>query len=210
VLGGATAGDGFGSKDVWQWDNIPASLTSDGATYSSAAFALFSTLPWWELQPSGTDPGFAGINLVPQGAGTWGGLDYITSALTTDHRWLLAYAPVTEKGARTFTVDMSALSGSVRARWFDPATGDYLAISNGYEYDNTGTHDFTTPGHRDDGTDDWLLVLDSAGTSPCGSISADGQYTAPTSIAQGVSCEVTAALQSDPAVVVKAPLTFAS
>ena len=27
VLAGGTAGDGFGSRDVWQWQNLPASLT---------------------------------------------------------------------------------------------------------------------------------------------------------------------------------------
>jgi hypothetical protein len=161
VLAGGTAGDGFGSRDVWQWQNIPDSLNTPGAEYSRYAFELFATLPWWELEPSGTDDGFAGIDLVPSGAGTWGQLDYITSAITAGHDWLLAYVPVTEQGPRTFTVDMAAMSGPARARWFDPATGGYVAISSGAEFENAGTREFTTPGTRDDGMDDWLLVLDS-------------------------------------------------
>jgi Protein of unknown function (DUF4038)/Putative collagen-binding domain of a collagenase len=205
-LAGGVAGDGFGSKDVWQWSDIPKSLSTPGADYSTYAFNLFASMPWWELQPSGTDPGFAGLNLVLSGQGTWGELDYITSAVTTEHDWLLAYVPVTETGARTFSVDMSALGGPVRARWFDPATGNYLTITDSSTLPNTGTADFTTPGKRDDGTDDWVLVLDTGGAVPCGTITSSGLYTAPTSVPEGVTCSVTATLQSDPSVVMKTPV----
>ena len=163
VLGGGTAGDGFGSRDVWQWTNIPASLRSAGADDSTYAFQLFGTLPWWSLRPSGTDGGLAGSKLVTSGGGQWGGSDYVTSALTSDHEWLLAYVPVTDQGERSIVVDLAALSAPVRARWFDPTTGTYTAISNGWEYPNSGTHQFETAGRHPDGTDDWLLVLDSTG-----------------------------------------------
>jgi hypothetical protein len=206
VLAGGIAGDGFGSKDVWQWTDIPKSLSTPGADYSTYAFNLLASMPWWELQPSGTDPGFAGVNLVPSGQGTWGKLDYITAAVTADHNWLLAYVPVTETGTRTFSVDMSALGGPARARWFDPATGNYLTITDSPTLPNSGTPEFTTPGQRDDGTDDWVLVLDTAGPSPCGTITSSGLYTAPTSVPEGVTCSVTATLQSDPSVVVKTPV----
>jgi hypothetical protein len=205
VLGGGTAGDGFGSRDSVRW-RVPDALSTPGADYSSHAFDLFATLPWWELRPSGTDDGFAGIDLIPSGVGTWGELDYITSAMTVDGEWLLAYVPVTDDGARTFTVDMSALSGPARARWFDPSTGNYIAISNGFEYDATGTREFTTPGERDDSTNDWLLVLDASGQAPCGSITTSGVYTPPAAPPTGVACEVTATLQSDPSQVVRAPV----
>ena len=208
VLAGGTAGDGFGSREAWQWEDLPDSLSTPGADYSSYAFQLFSTLPWWELRPSGTDPGYAGIHLILKGGGQWGELDYVASALTTDRKWLLAYAPVLEKGTRTFSVDMAAMAGRVRARWFDPATGNYLAISDSYEYKNSGQRDFTTPGSRDDGTDDWLLVLDADGSPPCGSISTTGMYTAPASIPNGISCDVTATLRASPSVMARAPLRF--
>ena len=109
VLAGGTAGDGFGSRDVWRWKDIPQSLSTPGAHYSSLAFDLFASLPWWRLVPSCTRTGYAGTDLVPGGRGTWGRADYITAGLTTDHRWLLAYVPVTKTGARTLSVDMSAL-----------------------------------------------------------------------------------------------------
>jgi Protein of unknown function (DUF4038)/Putative collagen-binding domain of a collagenase len=210
VLGGGTAGDGFGSRDVWQWQDFPAALTSPGADYSAYAFDLFASLPWWQLRPSGTDPGFAGTTLVTQGRGLWGGSDYITSALTDDHEWLLAYVPVTHQGARRFQVDMGALGGPVRARWFDPSAGTYLAISDGYAFPNEGTRRFTTPGLRNDGTDDWLLVLDASGEPRCGTVTAAGEYTAPANTPAGVNCQVTATLRSDPSVVARASLTFGS
>jgi Protein of unknown function (DUF4038)/Putative collagen-binding domain of a collagenase len=204
VLAGGTAGDGFGSRDAWQLTHFPESLSSPGADYSSAAFDLFDSLPWWELRPSGTDPGFAGRTLITAGQGTWGESDYITAALTDHGDWLLAYAPVTGDGARTFKVDLGAMAGPIRARWFDPATGNYLAISDGYELANEHARSFTTPAVRGDGTDDWVLVLDSTGSPRCGTITADGVYSAPTSIPDGIDCQVTATLKSDPSVVARA------
>ena len=173
VLGGGTAGDGFGSRDVWTWKDFPTSLHTLGADYSSFAFDLFATLPWWTLQPSGTDPGFAGSDLISSGGGTWGGADFITSALTEDRHWLLAYVPVTKTGARSFSVDTDALDGPARARWFDPATGTYLAIGDGQLRPMSGSQTFTTPGKRADGTDDWVLVVDTE-PDPCGVIAATG------------------------------------
>jgi len=208
VLAGGTAGDGFGSKDVWQWRNIPRSLSSPGAEYSTVAFGLFGSLPWWELRPSGTGPGQAGTDLVHSGQGAWGGPSYITSALTSDRHWMLAYVPVMKKGPRTFSVAMSALKRPVRATWFDPTTGNYIAISDGYRVAAMGTRSFTTPGKRGDGTDDWLLVLDSTPVSPCGSITAGGVYTAPKKRPRGVTCEVTTSPKSDPSAVVGMQVRF--
>jgi hypothetical protein len=205
VLGGGTAGDGFGSRDAWQWKNIPTSLHTAGATYSSAAFDLFASMPWWTLQPSGTDPGFAGANLITSGGGTSGKADYITSALTQDHHWLLAYVPVSQTGARTFTVDTSVLDGSARARWFDPASGMYIAIDDGQLHPLPATRSFTTPGKRADNTDDWVLVID---TEPdvCGAITSTGLYTAPAvAPPAGITCTVTAVRHSDLAVAASSP-----
>jgi hypothetical protein len=208
VLAGGTAGDGFGSRDVWQWQRLPESLNTPGAADAGHAFDLFASLPWWQLLPSGTDPGFAGTELVGSGGGTWGEQDYITSALAADHRWLLAYVPVTPVGARAFDIDMSALAGSARARWFDPATGNYVAISDGYDYDNTGHRTFMTPDRRRDGTNDWVLVLDSTGSPRCGTVTSSGLYTAPSSNPVGVRCEITAALPGDPSAIDRVPLRF--
>jgi hypothetical protein len=208
VLAGGTAGDGFGSRDVWQWEDFPESLQTPGAEYSTHAFDLFQSMPWWELVPSGDEPGYAGVELITSGQGTWGELDYITAAITEQGDWLLAYVPVTEHGSRTFDVELGALAGPIRARWFDPSTGNYLAISDGYELENTGAGSFTTPGSREDDTDDWLLVLDSTGEARCGSITTSGVYAAPESVPGDVTCQVTATLQSEPSTIARAEVTI--
>jgi chitodextrinase len=165
VLGGGTAGDGFGSYDAWQWLNFPAGLSTPGAAYSTHSFGLFASLPWWDLRPSGIALGYAGKELIVAGKGTRGQTDYVTSALTSDGQWLLAYIPTTGgTSARTLTADMSALSGSARARWFNPATGAYTDIGSGY--DNAGTRSFTSPGDNGTGTNDWVLVIDAAPAPP--------------------------------------------
>ena len=68
---------------------------------------------------------------------------------------LLAYVPPAHTGS--ITVDMTRLSGTVRARWFDPTSASYTAIGT---YPNAGTQAFTAPGNNSAGAADWVLVLD--------------------------------------------------
>lgn len=205
VLAGGIAGDGFGSRDVYQWLNFPACLSTPGATFSKHAFDLLASLPWWKLQPSGTGTGFAGKTLITAGGGTWGGMDYVTSAVTSDGGYLLAYVPTTGgTTARTFSVDMSALGGPARAMWWDPATGTSTLIGTGLV--NSGNRSFTTPGMNGGGQNDWVLLLDAAGTEGCGTISSSGLYSAPPFAPVGIACQVRAVLQSNPTVVANAQL----
>ena len=145
VLAGGTAGDGFGSSDVWQWKNIPSRCRALGQVLHVRVRALrFTPLVGGRAVRRGREA--HGPRAHPSGNGRWAALDYDTSARTSDHQWLLAYVPVTESG-RTFSVAMSALDGPIRARWFDPTTGNYIAISNGYVYENRRTRRFNTPGN---------------------------------------------------------------
>jgi hypothetical protein len=206
VLAGGTAGDGFGSHDVWQWQDVPDSLSTPGAAYASHAFDLFASMPWWELEPAAAEPGRAGARPIAEGQGTWGESDYITAAVTRERDWLLAYVPVSEggDGGRSFTLDLGVMAGRARARWFDPATGAEIDISEGRDLPRDGTRRFTTPAGRSDGTDDWVLVLDTASTSRCGRVTDDGLYTAPVGTTDGIECLLTATLRSDPSVVAQA------
>jgi hypothetical protein len=206
VLSGAIAGDGFGSRDVWQWKDIPRSLHTPGAEYSAVAFSFFGSLPWWKFVPSEQMSSPA----VIEGQDTWGGLDYISSAQTLDGGWLIAYVPVSNHNPRTFSIDMSDFRNPVRARWFDPVNGDYIAASDGYELPNKGEQSFTTPGRHADGTNDWILVVDSNNDSACGSITPTGLYTAPTTAPDGMICQVTAAALSDPFRTARTRLVFRS
>jgi uncharacterized protein DUF4038/collagenase-like protein with putative collagen-binding domain len=199
VLAGGTAGDGFGSRDAYQWISFPNGLATPGATFSKVAFELFATLPWWDFLPSGTGTGFAGRTLVTAGGGTNGGLDWVTSAVTSTGSHLLAYIPTTGgTTARTITIDMTAMKGPAQASWWDPATGARTAIGT---LPNTGAQAFTSPGTNAGGQNDWVLLLDAAGMGPCGSISATGLYTAPAAVPIGGACRIRAALQSDPTAV---------
>jgi len=203
VLSGGTSGDGFGTRDVYQWLSLPASLSTPGATFSRHAFNLFASLPWWDLRPSGTGTGFAGRTLVTSGAGTKGGMDYVTSAVTSDGNYLLAYVPTTGgSAARTITVDMAALSRPALASWWDPATGTSTSIGAGFA--NSGTRSFTSPGVNGGGQNDWVLLVDAVGAARCGTISPSGLYSAPPVVPVDVTCHVSAALQSDPAAVARA------
>ncbi|HEY6005002.1 MAG TPA: DUF4038 domain-containing protein [Anaeromyxobacter sp.] len=196
VLAGGTAGDGFGSRDAYQWISFPNGLGTPGAAFSKVAFELFATLPWWDLLPSGTGTGFAGKTLVTSGGGTNGGLDWVTSAVTSTGSHLLAYVPTTGgTGSRTLTIDMTAMKGSAQASWWDPASGAKTAIGT---FPNTGTQAFTSPGANAGGQNDWVLLLDAAGVGPCGTISGTGLYTAPAAVPIGGACRVRAALQANP------------
>jgi hypothetical protein len=212
-LAGGTAGDGFGSRDVWTLQNWPACLASAGSRQSTHAFEFFASLPWWDLRPSGTGPGYAGKTLVTAGGGSWapgtiqGLTDTVTSSVTSDGKWLLAYVPGTNNGSASSTlgIDMTALSAPARARWWNPVTGAFTSIGAGLA--NSGTRSFTTPGFNGDGND-WVLVLDVAAAEACGTISAAGLYAAPAAVPPDVTCRVRAALQSNPAVEAFAAIRF--
>jgi hypothetical protein len=63
----------------------------------------------------------------------------------------------------SFTVAMSAMSASARARWYDPASGTFTAdpSGTGFTLPDTGGHSFTIPGINSAGAHDWVLVLDT-------------------------------------------------
>jgi hypothetical protein len=56
---------------------------------------------------------------------------------------------------------MAKLAASSTARWFDPTSGTYTAIS-GSPFSNVGTQQFTSPATiHADGTNDWVLAFQS-------------------------------------------------
>jgi hypothetical protein len=135
--------------------------------------AFLNGIAWYHLVPSG----LAGMaTLVTTGTGTptqWsddtfesGGEDWIVSAAARDGTLLLAYVPSTHQGA--FTVAMSVMRASARARWLDPTSGAFAAdpAGSGFVLANKGTHSFATPGLNATGDADWVLVLDTASAAP--------------------------------------------
>ena len=168
LLGGATEGVFFGSRDIWEFATVgwwsgfnfghgpwQDALDSAGAFDMTRLGRLLDPLPWYDLVPSGLH----GIKkLVTEGGGTFGQPDYVTAAATSDGKVLLVYIPPGTARSSSITVDMTALRGSARTQWFDPTSGNYLEI-RGSPFPNVGTKSFKTPGKNSAGADDWILLL---------------------------------------------------
>jgi len=86
----------------------------------------------------------------------------VAAAAAPSGTLLVAYVPPAHSGP--ITVDMQAMSGATRARWFDPTSGAYTTIGTGLA--NTGARTFTTPGSNSAGERDWVLVLDTTAIAP--------------------------------------------
>jgi uncharacterized protein DUF4038/collagenase-like protein with putative collagen-binding domain len=168
ILGGATEGGLFGNRDVWGfasekwWSGFPfgrglwqRALDSPGTLDMMRLGQFLDSVPWYDLIPSG----LGGMKqLVSQGGGASDGQDYVAAEATADRSVLVAYVPPVGKGPITIAIDMSALRGSVRARWFDPTSGVFAEVP-GSPFPNQGTRRFTTPGNNSGGATDWVLLL---------------------------------------------------
>ena len=101
--------------------------------------------------------------LITAGGGTGGGNNAtaVAASATPDGSLLIAYIPPAHTGS--VTIDMTALTGSVTARWYDPTNGTYTTVA-GSPFANTGTRAFTPTGNNSAGQADWVLVLQGAST----------------------------------------------
>jgi hypothetical protein len=159
----AIGGFFFGNETLWRFNvGWATSLNSPGSQDMARLNAFVKGLAWENLVPSGQ----AGMKtLVTAGGGTANpqSTDFVASAASPDGKLLVAYVPPAHTGS--LTVDLTALSASVQARWFDPTSATYTAIGT---FPNTGPHSFTTPGTNSGGAADWVLVLEpgSGGSTP--------------------------------------------
>jgi hypothetical protein len=152
VLAGG-CGEAVGINPVWKfasgWKDF---LNSPGAQQMSYLKRVYTSIDWFKLVP---DPNGT---LITQGRGTYGAVDYITAARTSDGNAIMAYIPFTGTNSRTFVVDMTKLSESAEGQWFNPVKGTYTLIQ-GSPFANTGIRSFTTPGNNGENANDWVLVL---------------------------------------------------
>lgn len=148
-IGGYIAGNGY----IWIFrPGWQSHLDTPGALDMKRLNAFVRSIEWYRLVPSG----LAGMReLVTEGVGDLGDSNYIASAATPDGTLLVAYVPPANEAP--FTIDMEALSGSARARWFNPTTAEYTPIGT---FANVGTQVFDVPGDNGSGWDDWVLVID--------------------------------------------------
>jgi hypothetical protein len=133
--------------------------------------AFLDAIPWQKLVPSG----LGGVKtLVTAGQGSYaawrdtasgegGGMEWIVAAAAPDGSLLTAYVPDAHAGDGAFGIDMTALRGSSRARWYDPTNGTFQAdvSGDGYVLPNSGQQSFTIPGLNAAGDADWVLIIDS-------------------------------------------------
>ncbi|SPE60886.1 conserved exported hypothetical protein [Verrucomicrobia bacterium] len=163
MLSGAT-GQLYGHKYIWRFlPGWQSHLDSPGMVQFGYLNSLFGQRKWHELVPDQAHTFVTGgygkfISVGPSATkpgGRFASNDYVTAALTPDGSLGMAYLP---QGG-TITVAMTKLQNGVTARWFDPSTNTFRAIS-GSPFSNTGAHQFTTPGKNSAGEPDWLLVLE--------------------------------------------------
>jgi Protein of unknown function (DUF4038)/Putative collagen-binding domain of a collagenase len=127
-------------------------LDTQGSRDMTRLNAFIGSIAWFKLVPSGLD----GMRtLITAGGSSVGASDYVAAAATLDGTLLVAYIPPAHRG--TITVDMAAMGGPSRARWFDPTSAAYFRI--GARLPNTGTRVFTPPGNNSAGAGDWVLLI---------------------------------------------------
>ncbi len=166
------AGGLFGEEQIWRFDDgTPGTdyttlLATQGTLDAQRQFAFWNARPWHRLVPSGL--GSIGT-LITAGGGTASpqSTTYVTAAATPEGDLLLAYLPPDHTGS--VTVDMTKLSATMQARWFDPANAAFTTIG---AFANTGTHAFTTTGNNSAGDADWLLVLETIAGAAAGTSTA--------------------------------------
>ncbi len=156
-LSGA-AGNVYGNAYIFRFNGWQNHLNDTGFKEFTYWNNFFASRPWYNLVPDQNH------TVVTAGYGTYQSInagvmgntsDYATTARTTDGTLIVSYMPT----SRTITVDMTKLSGSATARWYDPTNGTYSTIS-GSPFSNTGSRQFIPPsGNHTDGTSDWVLIL---------------------------------------------------
>lgn len=122
--------------------SVASDLDTEGSREMAYLYDLMTAYQWWTLEPK-TD-----ASLVTSSLGS--GASRICPARSSTG----AFAMIYMRDAGSVTVVMSSLAPStVRARWWNAATGAFAAIGN---FANTGSQGFTSPGS------DRVLVLDAA------------------------------------------------
>lgn len=151
-VGGYISGNGY----VWPFigDTWRQHLDTQGARDMARLNAFIKSLAWHDLVPSG----LGGMRpLIASGGSCERASDYVAAAATLDGRLLVAYCPPDHAGA--FSVDLGAMRGPARARWFDPTSAAYQDIASSLP--NTGPHCFIVPGKNSAGDADWVLVIEA-------------------------------------------------
>lgn len=162
--GGYCYGNASSPTPTWLFDSgWPSQLNTQCQQDDARLNAFISSIRWWLLVPSGLTFGVVTQNtIVTANGSTSTSQDYVSASADLNGTVCVIYVPPAWS-LGTFTVDMTTMNGTVRARWFDPTAATYTLISNALS--SSGTHVFTPPGTNSAGDTDWVLLLDSQGPS---------------------------------------------
>lgn len=154
ALSGST-GQFYGNRYTWPFANgWRDNLNTKGSEQIGYVRRLLTGRRWFDLVPDEAH------EIVTAGYGRFaamsnvGSSDYVTTAATRDGTLVLSYLPV----GGTISVNARRLAPRLRARWYDPSSGRYLAAGNSF-IRHTGILNFTAPKSNADGDHDWVLVL---------------------------------------------------
>ena len=148
-IAGYISGNGY----VWPFNSgWQAHLNTQGVQDMARLNAFVRWIAWYNLVPSG----LGGMKTLVVGNSSPSSSAYVAAAATPDRTLLVAYVPPAHSGS--ITIDMTAMSGLTRARWFNPASAAYTVIGT---FANTGTHSFTPLGNNGTGFTDWVLLLET-------------------------------------------------
>ena len=142
VYGGPKESWNIGAKGAPDW----AKISRPAATHAGNIRRILEPLAWSRLVP---DFG----NTAVSGGGRDGSTNYAAAAVASDGSLIVSYTPTTA----TLEVDLTRLSASGTAQWFDPASGQ--AQGPVAPVDNVGSKPFSTPGLNCDQATDWVLVV---------------------------------------------------
>jgi hypothetical protein len=185
MLSGA-AGQLYGSAHTWKlqkgWE---ANLDTSGVIQLSYVKNLFVSRKWYDLVPDQTHTvvtaGYDRFSCIVgkfvayaskdqdslilkafrviqkySGIGSITSNTCATAARTSDGSLVMVYMPT----IRAITLDMSKLTGTTTARWYDPTSGEYADVK-GSPFANEGSRQFMPSGANKSGEGDWVLVLEA-------------------------------------------------
>jgi hypothetical protein len=144
-------GDVDGAVSSWT-----AELDSAGTFEALHLHAFFEGLPWHRLLPIAIASDITGLVT----SWLWWGQKRIASAATREGDVFVVYVPPSGDGSRSFTVDLSALRGPGRARWYDPSAGTWITVAGTLPASRGVRLD--TPGANASGANDWALVVEAS------------------------------------------------
>ncbi|MGI8602335.1 MAG: DUF4038 domain-containing protein [Verrucomicrobiales bacterium] len=152
ILSGALMGHAYGHRDVWRFsDKWREGLADTGSKQMRHVRDLFATRAWWKLRPD------SGNELVPSRIDrvSPGDADYATAARASDGTFAIVYLPTN----RPVVVDLSRLTGTAKARWFDPTDGSKHE-AQGKPWRETSWTEFAPPTKSGAGDADFVLVIE--------------------------------------------------